>query len=127
MTIISVSLNDKILKELDRVQKEIAFTGRSEVIRAGIRMLISDAKERESLTGRIKGVLLLIHAHDAENFITKIKHKFLDIIHTQLHNRFREGKCLEMFILDGDANRIRELTNLFQKNEGIEYSKFLLT
>jgi CopG family nickel-responsive transcriptional regulator len=127
MTIISISLNNKMLEELDRIQDEMAFSGRSEVIRAGIRMLISEAKEKEKLSGRIKGVLILIHDHEVENFVTKIKHNFLDIIYTQLHNRLNEGKCLEMFILDGPSERVKKLIELFQKNEKIEYSKLVVT
>ena len=61
MTIISLSLNSKILKELDKIQKEMGFSGRSEVIRTGVRTLLADIKERTELSGKIKAVLLLIH------------------------------------------------------------------
>ena len=45
MTIVSISLNDKILEEVDRARNELGFSGRSETIRAGIRMFISETKE----------------------------------------------------------------------------------
>ena len=127
MTIISISVNDNMLEELNRIQKNIGFSGRSEAIRAGIRMLLSDIIDRETLVGRVRGVLLVIHDHEAENLVTKIKHDFLDIIHTQLHNRFKEGKCLELFILDGEANRITQLKNTFQKSEKMEHVKLIVT
>jgi CopG family nickel-responsive transcriptional regulator len=126
MTIISVSLNDKMLQDLDRVKKEMGFSGRSEVIRAGLRSLITDTRESEGLVGKIRGLLLLVHEHDAEDFVTEVKHRFTDIIYTQLHNRFKEDKCLELFILDGEAERIKELTNAFQKNDRIEYAKLVV-
>jgi CopG family nickel-responsive transcriptional regulator len=91
-----------------------------------MRMLIAEAKEKEALTGRVRGVLLLIHQHEAENIVTETKHAFLDIIYTQLHNRFKEGKCLELFLLDGEADRIKELTRIFQKNDDIEYVKLIV-
>ena len=127
MTIISISVNDNMLEELNRIQKNIGFSGRSEAIRAGIRMLLSDVTDRETLVGRVRGVLLVIHDHEAENLVTKIKHDFLDIIYTQLHNRFKEGKCLELFILDGEANRITQLKNTFQKSEKMEHVKLIVT
>jgi CopG family nickel-responsive transcriptional regulator len=126
MPIVSVSLADTMLAELDKIQKEMGFSGRSEVIRAGIRMLVADAREKESLTDRVKGVLLVIHSHDAEDLVTNIKHKFLDIIHTQLHNLFKEDKCLELFILDGEAERIKELTRAFHTSDDIEYVKLIV-
>ena len=127
MPIISMSLNEKMVDDLDKIQNEMGFSGRSEVIRAGIRMLISDMREKETLIGRLKGVLLLIHEHEAEDFVNNTKHKFLDIIYTQLHNRLKDDKCLELFILDGEAERAKQLIQLFQKNGDIEYAKLLVT
>jgi CopG family nickel-responsive transcriptional regulator len=114
-----------MLQELERVQKAMAFSGRSEVVRAAIRMLLGEFKE-ESLTGRVSGVLLLIHDHEAESLVTNVKHNFLDIIHTQLHNRFKEGKCLELFLLEGEAERVREMTRTFQKADSIELTRLVM-
>ena len=125
MTIVSLSLNETMLQELDRVQKAMGFSGRSEVIRAAIRMLLGEFRE-ESLTGSVSGVLLLIHDHEAESLVTNVKHNFLDIIHTQLHNRFKEGKCLELFLLEGEAERVREMTRTFQKADSIELTKLVM-
>jgi CopG family nickel-responsive transcriptional regulator len=125
MAIISLSLNETMLRELDSVQKAMGFSGRSEVIRAAIRMLLGEFKE-ESLTGRVRGVLLLIHEHEAESLVTNVKHNFLDIIHTQLHNRFKEGKCLELFLLEGEAERVREMTRTFQKADSIELTRLVV-
>jgi CopG family nickel-responsive transcriptional regulator len=125
MTIISLSLNEAMLQELDSVQKAMGFSGRSEAIRAAIRMLLGEFKE-ESLTGKVRGILLLIHEHEAESLVTNVKHNFLDIIHTQLHNRFKEGKCLELFLLEGEADRVREMTRTFQKTDSIELTRLVV-
>ncbi|MEM2106535.1 MAG: CopG family ribbon-helix-helix protein [Candidatus Bathyarchaeia archaeon] len=127
MAIISISVNEKMLEEIDKAQKDLGFSGRSEAIRAGIRMLLEDAKEKDLLSGRVRGVLLLTHEHEVEDFVTKVKHNYLDIIYTQIHNRFKENRCLELFILDGEAERIRELTKEFQRNEAIDHVKLILT
>jgi Predicted transcriptional regulators containing the CopG/Arc/MetJ DNA-binding domain and a metal-binding domain len=126
MAIVSVSLNDKILEEIDRMQKELGFSGRSEVIRAGVRMLVSDNKEKERLTGKINSILLLIHNQKVEDAVTEIKHRFEDITKTQIHTHLREDKCLEIFILNGDAGRIKRLVNLFQTSRKMEYVKLIV-
>ncbi|MGB9024260.1 MAG: CopG family ribbon-helix-helix protein [Candidatus Bathyarchaeia archaeon] len=126
MPIISASLTDTTLQELRRIQKTMGFSGRSEAIRAAIRMLAAESKERETLAGQVRGILLLIHEHEAESLVTNVKHTFLDIIHTQLHNRFKEGKCLELFLLEGEADRVREMTGVFQKADDIEFVRLLI-
>jgi hypothetical protein len=39
--------------DLDRIQKDIDFLGRSGAVKAGIRMLLSDLKEKETLIGAV--------------------------------------------------------------------------
>ena len=115
-----------MLEEIDRLQKELGFSGRSEVIRAGARMLLADKKEKEKLVGTINSILLLIHDQDAEHIVTKIKHDFEDITNTQIHSHLREGKCMEIFILVGDADRIKEFVKLFQVSGKMDYVKLII-
>jgi CopG family nickel-responsive transcriptional regulator len=126
MPVISLSLNNMLLEEMERIREKLGYSGRSEAIRAGIRMFLKDAKEKESLKGRVKGILLVIHDHAYENQVTEIKHEYTDVIYTQLHNRFQQGKCLELFILDGEADRIKGLTWAFQRSGQNEYVKLIL-
>ncbi|MDQ3562119.1 MAG: ribbon-helix-helix domain-containing protein, partial [Thermoproteota archaeon] len=41
MAIVSISLNSDILTEIDKLQKALGFSGRSEIVRAGIRNLLA--------------------------------------------------------------------------------------
>ena len=127
MPIVSASLSDTTLQELRKIQRTMGFSGRSEAIRAAIRILAAESRERETLAGKVTAVLMLIHEHEAESLVTNTKHTFLDIIHTQLHNRFKEGKCLELFLLEGEAERVKEMTEVFQKADDIEFVKLLVT
>ena len=127
MPIVSASLSDTTLQELRKIQRTMGFSGRSEAIRAAIRILAAESRERETLAGKVTAILMLIHEHEAESLVTNTKHTFLDIIHTQLHNRFKEGKCLELFLLEGEAKRVKEMTEVFQKADDIEFVKLLVT
>ena len=117
MTIISVSLNDNILNDVEKIQNDYGYSGRSEVIRAGLRLLISKNKETEKLTGEINSILIIIHHHDSENLVSEIKHDFKDITKTQIHSHFEDNKCLEIFVLQGIAERIKEMYRLFKTNK----------
>jgi CopG family nickel-responsive transcriptional regulator len=114
MTIISISLPDELLEELEKRIREQGFSGRSDVVRAGAKMLIADCKEKERLEGSLNSVLLVIHPQNVEDTVTEIKHEFEDIISTQIHNHLRKDTCLEIFILEGDADRVKELVRMLQ-------------
>jgi len=126
MAIVSISLNEGILDEIDKLQNELGFSGRSEVVRAGVRMLLADSRDKAVLEGKLNSVLLLIHAQKVEDTVTEIKHEFEDIISTQIHNHLREDKCLEVFILEGDAARIKQLVRLFQTSRKMDYVKLIV-
>lgn len=125
MTIISVSLNEKLLEEIDALKEEIGFSGRSEVFRASTRLLIAENEEKKELKGNIHSILILIHPQKLEDKVTEVKHHFEDIINTQIHSHLQENQCLELFILEGDAGRIRELSRLLNKNIKSVYSKLV--
>lgn len=125
MTIISISLTPKLLQELDELKDDMGFSGRSEVIRTSARMLIEDYKEKKALIGYINSLLLLIHKQQVEDKVTEIKHDFEDIIKTQLHSHLKEEKCMELFLLEGDAQRIIELANNFHTCRKMDYVKLI--
>lgn len=126
MPIISISLNEKLLEEIDKLKDEIGYSGRSDVIRASARMLISDSKEKENLNGDINSILVLIHNQEVEDKVTEIKHDFEDIINTQIHSHLKGHKCMEIFILEGNAERIKEISTKFQINRKIDYVKLIV-
>ncbi|MDI6811552.1 MAG: CopG family ribbon-helix-helix protein [archaeon] len=126
MSIISISLDDELLREIEKLQKELGFSGRSEVVRAGAKMLIADCKEKERLEGSLNSVLLLIHTQNVEDTVTEIKHEFEDIISTQIHNHLRKDKCLEVFILEGDAARVKELVRMLQTCGKMDFVKLIV-
>lgn len=125
MAIISVSLSEKLLQEIDALKNDVGFSGRSEVFRASTRLLIADNEEKNKLEGYINSILILIHPKKSEDKVTQIKHNFEDIINTQIHSHLQENQCLELFILEGDAGRMRELSRLLNSNIKFLYSKLV--
>jgi CopG family nickel-responsive transcriptional regulator len=126
MTIISLSLNEAILNEIEKIQKEQGYSSRSEVIRAGVRILSSENKEMDLLTGKINSILLLVHDHNVEIVVSNIKHNFEDITTTQIHSHLKNNKCLEIFVLEGDTERIKEMIRQFKTNKKMDLVKLIV-
>ncbi|MFA6489633.1 MAG: CopG family ribbon-helix-helix protein [Candidatus Micrarchaeia archaeon] len=126
MAIISVSIDHETLSELTAIEKSLGFSGRSEAIRAGVRSLISENKSTEKLSGKIKAVLLLVHEEGADSCANELKHSYDDVVGTQIHSNLRKGKCMELFILEGEAARIRDMLKKAQSSRKIEYAKLIV-
>ena len=125
MPIVSISLNAEILSEIDKLQKSMGFSGRSEIIRAGIRNLIAEEKQRSNLSGIIHAILMIIHDEDSEQIVTGIKHSHEELIGTHLHSKIEGKKCMELFVIDGDAERVSTITKDFQVNKNMDTVKLV--
>lgn len=127
MPIISISLNDEILSEIDKLQKSMGFSGRSEIIRAGIRNLIAEEKQRSNLSGLIHAILMVIHNEESEQIVTGIKHNHEELIGTHLHSKIESNKCMELFLLHGEADKVDVMTKDFKINRKMDHVKLVIT
>lgn len=125
MPIVSVSLNDEIIGELDKLQKELGFSGRSEIVRAGIRSLLADEKDRKNLSGQVHAVLLAMHDEKSDNEVTEMGHAFDRIIGTHIHSKIEGDRCLEIFILKGDAPEVNDMVKRFRTNKKMDHIRLI--
>ena len=119
MPIVSISLNEEILSELDKLQNSMGFSGRSEAIRAGIRTFVSEEKQNSNLSGNIHAILLVVHNDEFDHIVSGITHNFEDLITTHLHSKIEKEKCMELFVIDGDAEKVTTMTQDFHRNKNM--------
>ena len=127
MPIISISVTKELLKEMNHLEKSEGFSGRSDLIRAGIRELINLKQERTSLTGELQSILIITHEEGKEQSVTKIKHGFDDIVQSHMHCKLGDKKCLELFVLHGQAYSVSELVKQFQISDSMDKIKLITT
>ena len=125
MPIVSISLNNEILSELDKLQSSMGFSGRSEAIRAGIRTFVSEEKQNSDLSGNIHAILLVLHNDEFDHVVSGITHNFEDLITTHLHSKIDKEKCMELFVIDGDAEQVTTMTKDFQRNKNMDTVKLV--
>ena len=125
MPIVSVSLNDEIMSEMNKLQKTLGFSGRSEIVRAGIRSILSEERQRNDLTGLLHSILLVIHDEKSDHEISEMRHSYDRLINTHLHCKIDRNRCLEIFLLRGEADEIRLMTKGFQSNKKMDSIKLV--
>ena len=125
MPIVSISLTEEILREIDSLQKNLGFSGRSDAIRAGIRSFVSEEKQKEDLSGNVNAILLVVHNDEYDNQVNGIKHSYEDLITTHLHSKIEGDKCMELFMLKGEAGSVSSITKDFQINKRMDTVKLV--
>lgn len=125
MSIVSVSINDRLLEKLDELQDELGFSGRSEIVRTAIRGFLQDRQTVDMLEGEVNGVLLVTHSEDNASQISEIQHRFEDVIRTHLHDHLDEDTCLELFMVDGEAADVRSFWETLQASQETGHAQLI--
>ena len=125
MAIVSLSFPETMISEMDQIQKSGGFAGRSELVRAAVRLLIEDSKEKDNLTGHMNAIVLVTHDESDEAPVTRLKHEFEEIVRTHIHNKLSKNNCVELFLLEGDGKKIASMVREFQKEDKLKSVKLV--
>ncbi len=117
MVVISLSIPDDLLAELDKILGREWFASRSEVLRQALRKYISEYRGIESLKGVVVATLtVLYNKNEKGEEQLKLQHEFGDIISAFFHFHVNEGACLEVMVVRGEAQRLRGLIDGLKAN-----------
>ena len=120
MPIISLSLPDQMVKSMDEIQESVGFAGRSELVRAAIRLLLEDTRDKNALAGKTNAVVVIGHASVDEEPVTRLKHAYGDIVKTHIHSRISQEDCVEVFLLAGEGRQISAMAKGFESEKKIK-------
>ena len=126
MPIMSVSLGSDDISEMDSLQESLGVGGRSELVRAAIRMMASDQKEKSRLRGVVDCVLLIIHSDAHDRQFSSIRHRHEGIIRTQLHSHLKNHKCLEILVLSGASSAVKSIYRDLRADKKADYVKLVV-
>jgi len=123
--IISISLKKDTLEKINYLTEKLKLSGRSETIRNAISLLDSENKSLEKLKGKVSGILIIIHKHSKNTL--KLSHIYQRNIKTHMHSHLENDQCIDIFIVEGKSDEIKEMKNTFQKDKRTIVSKLITT
>jgi CopG family transcriptional regulator, nickel-responsive regulator len=125
MSIISLSLPTELLEELDSALGAEKSANRSEVLRQALRSYLSEYKKLEELKGNIIATISVLYNKEEKNEeLFKLQHEFSDMITAYLHSHLTETSCLEVMVIKGSANRLKELIDGLKANKPVKQIRF---
>ena len=108
MSIISASMPDTLIEEIDNIAESQGYTGRSDIIRAALRMFIAQQKDLDKVNGKIEGVLIVLNKERCNSAVSQIRHEHNEVVNTHVHNHLKSHMCLQLFVVDGAAESIKQ-------------------
>lgn len=120
--VLSFSIPKVLLRDMDKISKEVGYQTRSELIRDGIRALIKSKTRMDNISGKVEGVLIALYSFSAESKVSEIRHHNMDIIASFMHSDFQErsAKCCDIVILKGRGEKIRRFVYDLESTKNVE-------
>ena len=125
--IISLSLPESILDDIDKAAKVIGYPSRSELVRDAVRSFLREKAEVSSLSGHINGILILIYDHGCAARVSEVRHCHMGVFKSFMHADFDEGEdCCEVLMFCGDAEKVRKSYNQLTTIVGVKETRLFL-
>ncbi len=123
--IISLSLPEELLKELDDVLGEEHSANRSEVIRQAVRNYIAEYNRLDNVKGNVIATITVLYEKTEKNEeLFRVQHEFGDVITAYLHSHLTEANCLEVLVVKGSSQRLKDLIDGLKANKPVRQIKF---
>jgi CopG family nickel-responsive transcriptional regulator len=123
-----VSLDSDLLERFDALCDERGYQSRSEAIRDLIRNTLV-RQEWENENNEVAATLTLVYDHhksDLAQKMTNAQHDAHHLIITTLHVHLDHHNCLEVLVLKGPGEQVRDFARKLIATRGIMYGKLSL-
>jgi CopG family nickel-responsive transcriptional regulator len=124
LTVVSLSVPDTLLGQVDSMIKERGFASRSEIVRQALRLFLKEDVRIEEIKGETMATITIIYREKANRArLLDAQHVYSGLVSTFLHAHIHEGYCLEVILLKGQAQMIRKFIDTLRSNEQITQIK----
>jgi CopG family nickel-responsive transcriptional regulator len=126
---VGVSFEPELLDRFDALIEAKGYTNRSEAIRDLVRKSLIES-EVEDEKGDVIGTLTIIYDHDAPNVTNRLlhmQHHHHSEISSTTHIHVDEQTCLEVLVVRGRGDNVRELADNIKAIKGVKHGELVLT
>ncbi|AIH03898.1 nickel-responsive transcriptional regulator NikR [Thermodesulfobacterium commune] len=124
-----ISIPKELLKAFDDYIERKHYANRSEAIRDLIRQKLVEEEWKESKE-EVVGVITYLYDHHKRELTDKlvdIQHEYYEKIITTQHLHVDHHRCLEIILVRGKANEIKDLADKIQSQKGVLHLNLALT
>ncbi len=120
MAVVSISLPDDLVADMDAAIALGEYQGRSEYLRAAVRAFLLHRPPGENR--HIHGSITVTYAHGREAKISEVRHAFHDVVLSMMHTHCEAELCMDVLLVGGAAGRVQQLADTLQRMRDVSRS-----
>ena len=122
MVILTISISDELLKQIEQFIARYGYSSKSELIRDALRHYIIDRADYidkdEPITSIITAITSRGIKHDADEKIIQTAHHYGDIVKVIQHYKLNDDLCINIILVMGNRSKIVEMVKEMRKIRG---------
>jgi CopG family transcriptional regulator, nickel-responsive regulator len=126
---VTITLDDELVSDIDRLVKDRGYQGRSEAIRdlarAGLQQLIDE----HDVSSDCVAALVYVYDHASRELsarLARIFHEHHDVTVSALHVHLDHDTCLEVTVLRGRVAVVQQLGDQVTAERGVRYGRLVI-
>jgi CopG family nickel-responsive transcriptional regulator len=126
---VTITLDDELMTELDRIIEARGYQNRSEAIRDLARAGIREAAETLGKTRDCVAALVYVYDHNARQLakrLTDTFHDHHDLSLASLHAHLDHDSCMEVTILRGKTDTVQHFAEHVIAERGVRHGRLVL-
>ena len=118
MKILSISIDEKTLVQLNNIQKTLGFKSRSKLLRSAILGITKEYQNLDSLSGEVECIFVITYTENEKNHVSDLIHNFKGIINTEMHHH-SYGMGVDILIVTSSPAEAKTLLSTMKKSKCI--------
>jgi len=126
---ISISLQEKILHELDKMVEECGFESRSQAISEMINRQVAEHKTQLDESVMV-GTINLVYDHSVPGLqkkLTDLQHKYIDEVISSLNVNLMDAQTLGVILVQGPAKKLKMIADRMASCKGVSTGQLLMS
>ena len=126
---ISISLQEKVVNELDKMVRDSGFESRSQAISEMINRQVAEYKTRLDDSVMV-GTINLVYDHSVHGLqkkLTDIQHSYIDEVISSLYVNLVDAQTLGVILVQGPAKKLKMIADKMVSCKGVSTGQLLMS
>lgn len=126
---VTVTLDDDLMADLDRMIGEHGYQNRSEAIRDFARAGMQQASQQAGASGECVAALVYVYDHAARDLSSRLVKNFHghhDLSLATLHVHLDDANCMEITALRGQSREVQHFADHIIAERGVRYGRLVM-
>lgn len=126
---ITISIDEDLLEEIDKIAEQRQYQNRSEAIRDLARAGMQTMESKTDENSHCVAALFYVYDHEARELskrLTKTFHEHHDMSLASLHVHLDHGNCMEVSLLRGHVGEVQQFANGVIAERGVRHGKLVM-